>query len=1443
MKAISPFIFLFLLPLLFSAKSETNNLRISQKSFLNPLKAATQEDYHYAQNNDISDDISNILIRVNLEDNNDTIIIGEEITDKETGSKILPTIAFITDYDDTLNNFFNISDIEENTHFEIHLKEDDQSLSKSAECRLWKPKDEKIRMFCSATFLYGNYTFDEVNFNYKNYNVTIKTEDYFIIKYEIVPINFLYYDKQFIDLDDGNETFTLRFKYDLFINEGLYLNAENNYIPLYDDCQTNKEEKELICQIKKSLIEKNLIKKGNFKLCSFKDYLGTTIMNSVLDININYNDIFNKEMISIIVDYPEILSLKAGENIAYKTNSSSSPNIITDKFNMTFVDISNRTIKKEFSCYLKTSQEQSNLNLLCTITEEGSYLLLPQGKESTTIHYKYKFNVVKIAEDPAPFNVTGKGSQIFLTYPNSVNLTFEESVTLKYLMDEPSLEENILITQNIAATSNDLVTCSNYGKVKMCKVPLNFFEGKNSGFFYTYHSLNTEQTDYAPFYESNPINFILPPNNLIIMRIKYEDNPSNIYIGNKGVIYLKTNYNDTIKNVFNESDISFDTQIKDKEENIYNVNCIIWKPGNENIRILCKLNENLKNENQVIILNTVNFSYKGYDIIILPETDFIVYQRNYDMPFFYAEKQTIELDNGREEYDLRFKFYYYSSEIIYLLDNYFILDNFRIQGRELICTISKKKLEENLKHLGIYKLYYLIDGIEYTLFDSVLGINIKYGNAIKKEDIYVNITNLLTDTYDYKGLATYETISNITSDIETETFSLYFSNNNIQELFTCYFKKRNPNNLLLFCYVSNGNNYTLSKIETRKIFDNIHYKFNFIIEPVENNETINIYDNNVRIYNIYPNNFDFLWQETANIIYFVYEKDSINGLRLAPDLDNLECTSTYWGILNCKISLNYFKNKTTGYFYTYHQDKNGDWQILYEANPIYVRTKNESNIILKINEENNKEAIKVGLNGILYFVVDNETDINFESDIEDFSFSTWVYDEKGNSNYSISCRLWKPENEKIRMFCKLQNSFSSPSTNIILGEVQFTYKNYTVFILSKDAYIVNQLRDNIGFLYAEKQEINIKEGSDSYPIVFNCLTDNYETLYNKHEFKQQLFDNLYLYKNDMRAITLENCEEKDNNLTCNINKNKILEILASSGEKYNLGQKLETEGLYIFNSVLDITFNYDITQTDISIKIGNLLTQIIAKNEFIAYETNKDNMTTLTTDYFELESEKCGKIKCLFKKNNNRNNVLLLCNATADGTYSLGRITSNNFDKININYNFTIEQSENNEEFTVSNDGTKISSLYPLELNFKEKDSYIIKYETENPEKLNGIKLNNNSSSELVCENKIWYKECTVNKNHFSKSGYYYTYHNNNLGSKTISYEAPLINVILEEKKENPEKEEEEGDDSALIISLSVACGIIVLCVIGLLIWYCLRKKNNSNKMSQGKEDLLPIEF
>ena len=200
-----------------------------------------------------------LLINVKYEDNQEAIIIGED----------LYTFALITDYDDSIRNIFNASDIEEKTKCNILINftiYDDRIKHFNSSCRLWKPHDDKLRLFCKVNRLYiysdeNTFTFESASFNYNDIIVTIKTSDNFNYVRNDEPISFLYSDKQFIDLNEEKEKYELKFKYDLYNKDGLYLYSDlySNYIPI-DNCEV--EEQEILCKINKSFIEQNLIMGG-----------------------------------------------------------------------------------------------------------------------------------------------------------------------------------------------------------------------------------------------------------------------------------------------------------------------------------------------------------------------------------------------------------------------------------------------------------------------------------------------------------------------------------------------------------------------------------------------------------------------------------------------------------------------------------------------------------------------------------------------------------------------------------------------------------------------------------------------------------------------------------------------------------------------------------------------------------------------------------------------------------------------------------------------------------------------------------------------------------------------------------------------------------------------------------------------------------------------------
>ena len=322
-----------------------------------------------------------------------------------------------------------------------------------------------------------------------------------------------------------------------------------------------------------------------------------------------------------------------------------------------------------------------------------------------------------------------------------------------------------------------------------------------------------------------------------------------------------------------------------------------------------------------------------------------------------------------------------------------------------------------------FKLNYYIQNINDCYeFDSVFDIGIIMKEPTEKINIYINNLTLITNISNYKSIVTYEvdyyspSIYTV-SDFITNTLDFYFqkSDSSFTERFLCNLRK-NHIQLLFTCYNYNSGYYRLGSIN--QTYSDIHYKFNFIFESIKNDE---ITSTNWRLYLVnecYPKYADLSLEDSFVLRLF---STSISGdIRFNLESDNLECTGTS-DLLNCKVPINHFKNKKSGYYYVQALYSYNIWQILYDAGPIYIQLTPENVIVLRIKEENNKNVVKVGLNGTLYFTTDYiDIDNIFEDNlIEDFTFNLLILDNYG-FDYEVICNFFKPMNEKMRIFCKFE---------------------------------------------------------------------------------------------------------------------------------------------------------------------------------------------------------------------------------------------------------------------------------------------------------------------------------------------------------------------------------------------------------------------------------------
>ena len=1373
----------------------------------------------------------NILSEPTPSDEN---VITIEIKEKENykyqqvGAK--GTIYFNTNYNDKEKKIFDPLIIEKNTSFPA-IVENDKGDTLNTTCRLWKNIDENVFLFCKfeEDIPQGrqNITIDNDTVTYGDYKIKIAFEkNNFNIYFYDSSLPFIYSSEQTIEIDDANDTYELTFKFDVYNNETLLLHHDYFIdIPLTDfSIQGN----ELKCQINKDKILENLEDNNQvFTLAFLSDIFGGITVPFSNKVKFSYNA--KKE--DIYVQITKLLETDGDIDsfIAYETNITNISNIFGE-FSPELFGLN----ESQSQCILKKS-ETTPLLLLCTFDEEKTYSLgeIENEMRFDKINIKYNFIFVPVTNNDN-FTIGGKGSIIEFAYPNILDYNLNDTISIDFFIGKSNNVNGIKLNPD----SDELKCVNVHTCIKRCYVPRSHFENTKSGEYHYIYHLNY-LNKYVRFYEVSPIKVILPDDNEIILRIKEEDNNNKRIIGEKGIIAFNTNYNDNKLNIFNIADIeektSFITEIIDNENNKFNVSCRLWEPTNEKLKIFCELNDTLKQNINTIKLTKTTFLYNDkYNITILPEIESINVQVVQGIfPFLYADHQEINVLNNKDSYDIKLKIGNYNNELLELYDRDFnekLFDDCKINGKELTCTITKTEIEEILAYDGeIFHLGVTYEKYGYSDLDYIFGIKINYKD-VTKEDIYIDIKEFKEDKILWNRFIVYET--NVTSikTLSSGRFTLDF--NNSPENY-CIFQKKPQTNLLLLClFMNNTGQFFLKETNTNIIKDDVSILYTFIITPITNNETFEVREEkSLYIFNNYPKILDYSEKDTINIyLPFLNKYYPNNRYKLNPEGDYLDC-QILESLLLCNVPSSHFTNSSIEYYNLYYNTSEKTFSIVYELTPFKVIF-NLKTIEIAIEDNDNKDLIKIGQNGIIYLITNynDSENIFIESELEGFNFEVSFTDGKANEDYKSSCNLWKPEKENLRIICQLKNNLPKGETNIYLQkDLNIVYKNkYNLNITANTNGIkVKQLEESISFLYYKNQQLEIKDETQY------ILT-----------FKYKSYDEqpLYLYQNNMKSLRLNECKkEGKDEIKCNINKNELLSILSYDGEIYSLAQRIENEGIYIFNSVLDIKLIYKINQEEIKINKLELLTPSIAKNEFIVYKTDINQISELITDFFTIETNNTENLTCLFKKNE-KMNLLLLCNAAIEGEDSLGELSQKTFDKISVLYKFILEESaENDDIFNITNDeGAKISNVYPTELNFSKKDWYIVTYETESPDKLKGIKLNPDSSSELECKDKAGYKECNVTKDHITKKDYYHTYHKNYLGETKIYYEVPLIYAIPKDK--NSGNSDDEGSDNlGAIIGGSVAGVIVLLIIIFLIIHYMRKRGGDSSAIEEEAGKLISV--
>ena len=787
------------------------------------------------------------------------------------------------------------------------------------------------------------------------------------------------------------------------------------------------------------------------------------------------------------------------------------------------------------------------------------------------VHYKYNFRI-----QPSKFeghiSVKENGTNILLSYPQELIYNYDEKTyKIMYIINEPSFADKISLNQD----SYDLY-CRNLNKMKICDVPKSHFDGKQSGNYYTGEINYNYQYRFRPFYDSSPIKVTKP----IEMNIIQD---STIYIGNKGKLYLRTDYNDTNINIFNDSNIEENTKFNISfscGDKIYSdISCNLWKDTENIIYIFCQLSENLNDSNRYINVNRTILFYNNLEIPIKQKYENSLYfiQLERSIPFLYSKSQTINIEEEINTYYLKFNAENYQNEKLIIRPyslGLIILDDCSIEKKELTCRIGKSELEEyNLldTRFGIYYPYSDGPFINSRMIDKLI-VDYKSPKIFLKISIFKLLGNYI-DQYDFFAYEVKTNATNI-SNLVSNMFELNFEYDDRTRDHACFFKKTNGNPLYLLCEGRRRNSSIyLSEIENEIKLNDIHGKYNFYIQPVRNNDIINVMGRGSNLFLIMPKTLDFSTNDNISIELVIEDLEYSKGIRFNLNAtEDLKCENINTRFKRCVVPKNHFENEQSGYYNTYHLNSKNEYIKYYEYSPIQVILQSE--VMIKIEDIDDKNPVTIGHNGAISFMTDfKDLDNIFNPlDIEIETANEVKFSDNYNENYFADCRLWKPIGEYLRLICKFKGNINAQK--IKLNQYSFEYKDYKIIIVSEKEFRINQLDTVIPFLYSDKQVINIIDNNE-YNLMFekeiynkeSLTLNNQDNMYElKFKIEEYYNEPLYIYGINNNYAILDNCEKIGKELICKISKEKLEEILVQNKEQFKIGAMNENYGIISFRN-------------------------------------------------------------------------------------------------------------------------------------------------------------------------------------------------------------------------------------------------------------------------------------
>ena len=380
----------------------------------------------------------------------------------------------------------------------------------------------------------------------------------------------------------------------------------------------------------------------------------------------------------------------------------------------------------------------------------------------------------------------------------------------------------------------------------------------------------------------------------------------------------------------------FDATIFSVNNNEFKIKCGFWVAEKE-LYVFCNLDEKIPTGKYSINLDKISgINFQNYIISLKQSEPFEFEKLDVNIPDLYSDKQTVEVIEGKDIYELKFKIVSYNNEKIILADA-LILDC-KVDNSDIICHLNKKDLEKisetNVTDMRVTTInyYFYQKSLAFVPYVTVIFKN------VKQENIYVNITNLIENK---AYPIAYETNITEISDVFTRNeFRLVFINEEGNDFNAkCYFRKYEKNPLLLVCNVLEEGKNCLKEITEEIRLEDINAKYIFRIQPVNNKEIIYYkeQDGSGSFVNwVYPEVLDFRKNDNLILELDIKYPNNFIGITLNEEANELNCEIFRDSIKSCTVPKNHFKDKKNGYYFIKFNNFNNTKSVAYEIPPIKV---------------------------------------------------------------------------------------------------------------------------------------------------------------------------------------------------------------------------------------------------------------------------------------------------------------------------------------------------------------------------------------------------------------------------------------------------------------------------------------------------------------------------